>query len=42
MALVKRDCQQSVAIVQLSNAGENKRKNVKVLDEETYVQVRKN
>ncbi|XP_068759311.1 splicing factor ESS-2 homolog [Montipora capricornis] len=38
MALVKRDCQQSVAIVQRSSTDENKRNNVKVLDEETYVQ----
>ena len=39
MALVKRDCQASVALVQQNNVEKDKKSNVKVLDEETYVQV---
>ena len=39
MALVKRDCQASVALVQQKNVEKDKKSNVKVLDEETYVQV---
>ncbi|XP_067024530.1 splicing factor ESS-2 homolog [Acropora muricata] len=38
MALVKRDCQASVALVQQKNVEKDKKSNVKVLDEETYVQ----
>lgn len=39
MALVKRDFQASVALVQQTNVKKDDKSNVKVLDEETYVQV---
>ena len=39
MALVKRDSQQSVATFQQSRGETDKKHAVKVLDEETYVQV---